>query len=153
MHQISRKNGMKEEGLLRLSGSSTEAKALKESFDKGENPNFNGCNDINSVGDVLKMYFRSLPQKPFLLTKGIKEASVLQDMNQRVNIMIDELRQIPEVNYFTLKRLFGFFKMLSINSSVTKMSPENLSIVFHPTLQIPQSIIILLITHPEVFSR
>jgi hypothetical protein len=132
----------------------------------GEIPDLSALNDINSIGDVLKMYFRNLPQKPLLMTKGIKEAScshccfirshfllVLTNQSEMVSIMVDELKQIPEVNYFTLKRLFGLFKALTDNANVTKMSAENLSIVFHPTLQIPQTIIVLLINHPEVFSN
>jgi len=68
-------------------------------------------------------------------------------------MMTDELTQIPEVNYFALKRLFGFMRTVANNANFTLMSPENISIVFHPTLQIPQNIISLLITHPQVWVK
>lgn len=67
--------GLNEEGLLRLAGSSSEAKMIKETFDRGGVPDFSKINDLNSVSDVLKLYLRSLPMRPLLQTKGIKEAS------------------------------------------------------------------------------
>jgi len=146
-------NGLKEEGMLRLAGRSSETKLIKETFDRGEIPNFTHYNDINSIADALKMYLRMLPQKPLLMTKGIKETSLMTDKKQMVTIMTDELNQIPEVNYFTLKRFFGFMRTVANNATFTLMSPENIAIIFHPTLQIPQNIISLLITHPQVWIK
>jgi len=146
-------SGLREEGLLRLAGSSSETKTIKESFDRGEIPNFSKLSDVNSVGDALKLYLRNLPTKPLLMTKGIKEASMLKDQKQMVSIMSYELAQIPEVNYFTLKRIFGLMRAIANNVDFTLMSPENISIVFHPTLQLPQNIITLLITQPQVWIK
>jgi len=145
--------GIKEEGMLRLAGSSSETKYIRETFDRGQIPNFNTIKDINSIGDVLKLYFRSLPRKPLLMTKGIKEASLMTDQRKMIPMMEDELLQIPEINYFTLKRLFGLMRAIANNANYTLMSPENIAIVFHPTLQIPQSIITLLITQPQVWVK
>jgi len=146
-------NGLTEEGLLRMAGSSSETKSIKETFNQGKIPDFSKYNDINSIGDALKLYLRSLPQKPLLMTKGIKEASTLKDKNQMTTIMADELNQIPEVNYYALKRLFGLMRSIANNANITLMSPENIAIVFHPNLEIPQNIISLLITHPQVWVK
>jgi len=143
-------NSLSEQGMLRLAGSSSETKNIRETFDRGEVPDFSVCKDINSVGDALKLYLRNLPQRLLIVTQGIKEASLLPDKDHMASIVRDELIRIPEVNYFTLKRVFGLMTALANNANVTLMSPDNLSIVFHPTLQIPPSIIVVLITHPHV---
>jgi len=141
-----------EEGMLRLAGSTSQTKTLKDSFDRGEMPNLNQF-DIHSVGDCLKVYLRTLPQRILLLTRGIKEASEYTDKSKMIAKITEELMQIPEVNYWTLKRLFGFLHNLSQNSTTNRMTAENIAIVFHPTLQVPATVIRLMIEYPQVFSQ
>jgi len=146
-------HALNEEGLFRLAGSSSEVKMLKATFDKGQIPDFSTVNDVNCIADIVKLYIRNLPQKPILMTRGIKEASELKDRKQIANVMVDELRQIPDVNYYTLKRIFGLLTTLTRNTSKTRMTPENIGTVLHPTLQIPVSIIAVMIDCPHVFAK
>jgi len=142
---------LKEDGMMRLAGSSSETKAVKEAFERGETPDLRQCKDINSVADVLKTYLRNLPHKPLPQTPGIKAISKFEDPNEIIPQLTEELNQLPEVNYFLLKRFFGFLHQLASYASVNRMNAENLAIVFCPTLQISTSLISVMINHPEVF--
>jgi len=109
----------------------------------------NSYKDGNSVADVLKSFLRSLPEKILLPTKGIRDAAAMEDTRHIARVMADELQQIPAVNYFTLKRLFGLFTAL-IAHPKTRMTPESLGIVFYPTIHIPRAVIVGLTLHPEI---
>eukprot|EP01118_Nematostelium_gracile_P009522 TRINITY_DN3224_c0_g1_i1.p1 TRINITY_DN3224_c0_g1~~TRINITY_DN3224_c0_g1_i1.p1 ORF type:complete len:469 (-),score=84.96 TRINITY_DN3224_c0_g1_i1:72-1478(-) len=144
--------GLNEVGILRLTGSSSEAKILKDMFNQAMVPNFSAVQDVNSVCDVLKSYFRMLPSRPLMMTKGLKEAAVCKERETVVSLLRDELYAIPELNFLTLDRLFRFLRKVAENSEKNKMMPENIAIVFHPTLQIPKDIIVAFINYPEIFA-
>jgi hypothetical protein len=57
--------GIKEEGIFRLSGSSTHIKELRESVDRGEELDLTPVRDEHVVTGLLKLYFRELPESLF----------------------------------------------------------------------------------------
>lgn len=56
---------------------------------------------------------------------------------------------IPDINYYTLKRLFQFLFMIVSNREVTKMTAENISTILEPTLHLPNLLINKMIYHFE----
>jgi len=133
-----------EEGILRLAGSNSEIKRLKDQYNSGTMPDLSKV-DVHAIAGVLKLWFRELPRPPLLSTKGIKEASSAESEEERTSILTQELANIPDVNYMTLKRLFSFCNMISANSVRTKMLPQNIAIVFHPTLNLSMEVITTLV--------
>lgn len=142
------KNSLYEEGILRLAGSTTAIKQLKEAYEKGDKVNLLAF-DINAVAGVLKLWFRELPKIPLLTTIGIKAAGECEDENEKAEILNHEMKQIPEVHYLTLKRLFGYLNKVAANAQTNKMQPPNLAIVWYPTLQIRMELLITLVTRYE----
>eukprot|EP01114_Cavostelium_apophysatum_P009496 TRINITY_DN2264_c0_g1_i1.p1 TRINITY_DN2264_c0_g1~~TRINITY_DN2264_c0_g1_i1.p1 ORF type:complete len:313 (+),score=62.85 TRINITY_DN2264_c0_g1_i1:2-940(+) len=64
-----------------------------------------------------------------------------------------ELYSVPELNFYTLKRLFGFCHKVTKNSKQTKMLPQNIAIVFHPTLNLPMELITSMVAkYEEIFA-
>ena len=61
---------MKEEGIFRLSGSSTHIKELREAFDRGEEVDLTLVKDEHVVTGLLKLYFRELPEPLFTRNLG-----------------------------------------------------------------------------------
>jgi hypothetical protein len=145
---------MNEEGLLRVAGNTTDIKKLKGEYDFGKQPNLNSYTDVHVIGGVLKLYFRDLPQQPLLMTQGLKDASNEEDATTCINIIREELTHVPEVNYNILRRLFGFLHSLSQQAESNKMSPENIGIVFQPTLKLPIGLITAFVVyHSQIFGN
>jgi hypothetical protein len=75
---------------------------------------------------------------------------VLEDFNEIASIVAEELTAIPEVNYYTLKKLFILFNKV-VQIPQNRMTVDNVVIVFLPTLEIPSNVLKTMIVHPEVF--
>jgi len=145
--QYLEQNALQEEGILRLAGSSSEIKELKQTYDNGQVPNFNSLTDVQSVAGLLKLFFRELPSRLLVMTSGLRAAMEdVEDDDVRCEMIRTDFQNIPEVNYYTMQRLFGFLNTVTSYSSKNKMSASNLAIVFHPTLQIRMDLLELLIS-------
>jgi hypothetical protein len=88
------------------------------------------------------------------MTSGLKMAADEQDPSTCISLIQEEFNSVPEVNYNVIKRLFGFLHQLSQYADVNKMSPENIGIVFQPTLKLPMGLITaLVIYYPQIFGN
>jgi len=138
------KHGLQEEGILRIGGNSNDVKRLKQEFDLGNNPDVSACNDIHTVGSVLKQYLRELPS-PLI------KSSRTNDDEPDINVVLKQLKEIllelPQENYVVTKRLSGFLREVVRHSDVNLMSVENIGIVFSPTLRLTGKLIGYLIVH------
>jgi hypothetical protein len=77
----------------------------------------------------------------------------LQSPQEIAEALKRELANIPEVNYRSLKVLFGLLRKVAENQPKTLMTPDNLAVVFHPTLNLRMELIVDLIVHYyDVFS-
>lgn len=135
--------GLNVEGIYRLSGSATSIQKLKGMFDTDSssqsldfrNPE-NFYHDVNSVAGLLKQFFRDLPDP--LLTSArysdFVEAAKQDDDIVRRDSMHAIINELPDPNYATLRALTLHLHRVMDNSSVTRMSSQNLAIVFGPTL-------------------
>ncbi|TNM84383.1 hypothetical protein fugu_008561 [Takifugu bimaculatus] len=57
-----RDHGLHEDGLFRLPGQASLVEELKDAFDSGERPSFDGNTDVHTVASLLKLYLRQLPE-------------------------------------------------------------------------------------------
>lgn len=135
--------GLTVEGIYRLSGSLPHVNKLKSMFDTDtsspkldfRNPE-NFYHDVNSVAGLLKQFFRDLPDP--LLTRQhydrFIEAAQHDDATVRRDSLHAVINDLPDPNYATLRALVLHLNRVVENVSVTRMTSQNLAIVFGPTL-------------------
>jgi len=147
------RNGLQEEGILRLAGSKNSIQKMRKEMDSGDDIDIS-VYDIHTVAGVLKQYIRELPKPILLMTRGLKEVIESSEPDNIERILKTEMENIPDLNYRTLKVLFRLMKNVSNNESCTRMTPENLAVVFHPTMQLKMELIIEIIQHyDQVFIK
>ncbi|CAH1801983.1 unnamed protein product, partial [Owenia fusiformis] len=137
------KSGLKELGIYRVSGSSSDVQQLKKAFDR----NSKGAAklvtefDINAITGVLKLYFRELPEALFTdkLYPSLVKGMELADPAAKRECMVTLLRSLPEPNFATAVYMIDHLVMVSKLASVNKMSLQNLATIFGPTLLRPAS--------------
>ena len=153
LEYLYKNRGIQEEGIFRLSGSSTMIKTLQEGFDKSYDIdlcNYKPIDDnpgnsigVNTISGLLKLYLRSLPHlivgdEQFLLFK-----KAVDDHHDDPYAMAVEFRQIvrdkqvPHANISLMYALFELLTRINENNKINKMNLRNLCIVFSPTLNIP----------------
>ncbi|KAG2227985.1 hypothetical protein INT45_012009 [Circinella minor] len=148
------KNAVLEEGLYRLSGSSTVMKNLRHKFNKDGDVNLLTAKeyyDVHAVAGLLKMWLRELPTS--VLTRELRTDFLhvidLLDRKDRVNELGRLVSQLPLANYTLLRALTAHLIRVVQHSDVNKMTVRNVSIVFSPTLGIPAMIFNLFMSEFE----
>lgn len=155
--------GRKIRGLYRVSGVKSKVEKLCQSFETGA-----GLVDLsdvhpNVIANVLKLYFRQLPEP--LLThrlypefirvakefpastsnrmddQSVNTGSTESNLSLLTNVELQEIHQLvavvsklPKVHYLTLSFLMHHLKKVADKSSENNMPSSNLGIVFGPTL-------------------
>eukprot|EP01102_Stenamoeba_stenopodia_P007940 TRINITY_DN2241_c0_g1_i1.p1 TRINITY_DN2241_c0_g1~~TRINITY_DN2241_c0_g1_i1.p1 ORF type:complete len:821 (+),score=270.47 TRINITY_DN2241_c0_g1_i1:633-3095(+) len=129
------------EGLFRISGNQEQIQWLKVRFNKWKNVNLDECiQDPHVVAGILKMYFRELPEPLFTFPLHeefiacVSGANAAGGSEQIVNSLKRTVAKLPETNKAVVFLLFKFLRRLSQSSSTNLMTPENLAIIFGPTL-------------------
>ncbi|KAI1280750.1 Rho GTPase-activating protein 45 [Halotydeus destructor] len=145
-------------GLYRVSGVKSQVERLCQSFENGAE--LVDLSDVqpNVIANVLKLYFRQLPEplltfrlypefirvakqfpasskehSPALDTgspSGDKSVSQFQEIAQLVNVV----NKLPRAHYLTLSYLVHHLKRVADNHPENNMPSSNLGIVFGPTL-------------------
>jgi len=138
--------GTNEEGIFRLSGSITTIKQMKDEFDAGLDTDLSICYDPHAISGLLKLYLRELPDAlipgTLYITSGDQAVEHMRESVQRLS---------PVVKCF-LAHLMRLLHEVSQNCSMTKMSVNNLAIVFCPTLHCSSEVLMFLIHNAnEVF--
>ncbi|KAM4747877.1 rho GTPase-activating protein 25 [Rhinophrynus dorsalis] len=138
-----RERGLNEEGIFRLPGQDNLVKQLKEAFDAGERPSFSRDTDVHTVASLFKLYLRELPE-PVIPWSQYEDC-----LNCEKMISIDEekghedlMKQIlllPKENYNLLCFICRFLYEVQKNSSVNKMSVDNLAMVIGVNLLKPKT--------------
>ncbi|KAJ3451243.1 rho/rac/cdc gtpase-activating protein [Anaeramoeba flamelloides] len=141
-------HGVDQEGIYRLSGSMLQMGELKEKFNRGEKVNLETVRDENTVGSLMKLYFRELPE-PILTEKYTPRLPKLSKLDQETQKkrLIHVYNNIPEVNRAVLRWLFPHLYRVSLHAETNKMTPQNLAIVFAPTLHIPLALMVFMINN------
>ena len=145
---LDRRGAIYEEGIFRVSGSTSAIRQLKQKFDDAldvdlfESPL---APDVHTVASLLKAYLRELPSLIFgehtyiELQLLVKENAGVHAVSRLALMVRDHLRTSPHVNpinYDFCVVIFGFFRRVIAESSTNRMPMKNLCIVFVPTLNI-----------------
>jgi RhoGAP domain len=150
---LSLEDRIKEEGLFRITGSSSEVKLVRKWFERhlsdatlkgfsrfAENPG-NGLDSpisVSAVASVLKTFFRELPE-PVVISRFYTtllrimdnpEASENQKL-QRVRMLV---KGMPQASSDTLMYMLRFLDGIHVHSDVNLMTVDNLATVWAPTL-------------------
>jgi len=121
------KGGFNTEGIFRLAGEQTEIKRIKELMNKKAFDN--QTNDINAIATLLKVWYRELPV-PILNALPQESIMGFQDASD----CVAAYQSLPEPNKTLLDWLLELMKGVVRNSSVNKMTAQNLAIVVAPNL-------------------
>ncbi|NXT71630.1 RHG25 protein, partial [Chaetops frenatus] len=137
-----REHGVAEEGIFRLPGQDNLVRELRDAFDAGERPSFDRDTDVHTVASLLKLYLRELPEpvvpwlqyEDFLLCGQALEADETKGHQE----LLKQLSLLPRDNYNLLSYICRFLYEIQLNSSVNKMSVDNLATVIGVNLIRPR---------------
>ncbi|KAJ3434133.1 gtpase-activating protein bem3 [Anaeramoeba flamelloides] len=140
--------GKFEEGIYRLTGSILQREQLKQQYDNGEQVTLDHIKNQNTVGSLIKLYFRELPE-PILGEKYTPRLPKLESRKPEIikKRLIHVYNNIPEVNKAVLRWLLPHLHRVSLQSKINKMDTQNLALIFSPTLQIPYGLMDFMITN------
>lgn len=121
------------EGLFRKAGSSKRQQEIKANLESGIP--LGRSHHVIDVANILKTFFRDLPE-PLLPTGNIQEALIrcLLSGEQKVYDLMITCLLLPPITLNTLAFFLQFLHTVSLNSSVNKMTVENLAIILTPNL-------------------
>ncbi|NWU43256.1 RHG25 protein, partial [Hylia prasina] len=137
-----REHGVGEEGIFRLPGQDNLVRQLRDAFDAGERPSFHRDTDVHTVASLFKLYLRELPEpvvpwlqyEDFLLCGQALEADETKGHQE----LLKQLSLLPRDNYNLLSYICRFLYEIQLNSSVNKMSVDNLATVIGVNLIRPR---------------
>ena len=135
--------GLETEGIYRLSGTASHINTLKQQFDHPPStPNGPGAvdfrnpaafmHDVNSVATLLKSFFRDLPDPLFTRVgySGFIEAARIEDVGQRRDALHQNINDLPDPNYATLRALVLHLHRVMMNEGRNRMGASNLALCF-----------------------
>eukprot|EP01088_Endostelium_zonatum_P018544 TRINITY_DN598_c4_g1_i1.p1 TRINITY_DN598_c4_g1~~TRINITY_DN598_c4_g1_i1.p1 ORF type:complete len:346 (+),score=69.70 TRINITY_DN598_c4_g1_i1:99-1136(+) len=130
------KDAFNQEGIFRLAGDAVEMKQLKDQINAGKKfpKDIDGI-DVNSVANLLKVWFRDLPV-PIL---NVLPTPTILRANER-DVVIDSFeKELVSPQKDLLGWLLNILVVVAVNKGNTKMSEQNLAIVVAPNLYDPPS--------------
>jgi len=132
-----------ENGIYRVSGLEADIKDLRSQLDRVKPPVSITEFSSHVVADVLKLYFRELPEP--LLTYGFYDLAIddlykkkESDNDLYIQTLGEMLRSLPIANYCIIKFLARHLFRVERYSAYNLMGSTNLAIVFGPTLLSPK---------------
>ncbi|NXL65087.1 RHG25 protein, partial [Chordeiles acutipennis] len=137
-----REHGVSEEGIFRLPGQDNLVKQLRDAFDAGERPSFDRDTDVHTVASLFKLYLRELPEPvvPWMQYEDFLLCGQALDVDERKGHqeLLKQLSLLPRDNYNLLSYICRFLHEIQLNSSVNKMSVDNLATVIGVNLIRPK---------------
>ncbi|KAJ1563970.1 hypothetical protein HK405_000133, partial [Cladochytrium tenue] len=138
-----------EEGIYRLSGSSTTVQQLRARFDSELDVDLvagEPC-DVHAVASLLKLYLRELPEN--VLTQALladfHAVLDLDDRTDRVARVAELVGQLPLAHRTLLQVLCSHLVDVVQRCDVNRMTLRNVAIVFSATLAAPQGLFALML--------
>ena len=103
------------EGIFRKSPRASKVKELQVAVDCGKETIFEGENMVMLVAELLKTFFRELPEPllTFYLFDNVTQFLELP-MKKRPHFVAQSLQKLPDINYVVLRYLLKFLSMVSI---------------------------------------
>ncbi|KAI9105303.1 Rho GTPase activation protein [Phlyctochytrium arcticum] len=136
--QFVEQHGLKVQGLYRMSAPTLQVQKLRTALNRDpDTPRLNDYSaDIHVVTNVLKLYFRELPDTlfPKAMYKELLDAARIEDERLRLINIHELINQLHDANYATLQALTRHLWTVSLNESHNRMTAANLSIVWGPSL-------------------
>lgn len=120
------KGGLDVEGIFRLAPDADESGSVKQQLNDGT---FKDCRDVNCIANLLKVWFRDLPQSILSCVPAETVASATEE-DQVSKVLLD----FPEPNKTIMLWLLDICADVSENSNVNRMTAQNLAIVIAPNL-------------------
>ncbi|KAK5582043.1 hypothetical protein RB653_003625 [Dictyostelium firmibasis] len=137
-----------EEGILRLSGSSTEILEMKAQLQRGESIDYT-YKDPHAVTGLLKLFLRELPESILPEHLRIQSTEILSNSRWAEKEKIKEIQtllsNLSRPHYNVLKHMLFFAKLVVDRSEYNKMVIANVTTCFSPTLRIPPGLFNFLI--------
>jgi hypothetical protein len=130
-------NGLKSEGIFRISGRSTQIDRLKDHLNQGGKVFFSPTVDIHSIATLVKMWFRELPEPLFTWDGCAAMLNVFHtvtDPEEKLQQFREIISSLPDCNRYIAQLLINCLRAIGDNQQKTKMSPENISLVFAPNV-------------------
>lgn len=129
--------GLDVEGIYRMSGTSSHVNSLRDAFNSNA-PNLdfrnpaNFYHDVNSVATLLKQFFRDLPDPLFTNAayNAFIDAAQVDDESARRDALHQQINDLPDPNYATLRALVLHLHRVMQNESRNRMGNSNLAICF-----------------------
>eukprot|EP00761_Pharyngomonas_kirbyi_P007996 gb/GECH01008007.1/.p1 GENE.gb/GECH01008007.1/~~gb/GECH01008007.1/.p1 ORF type:complete len:723 (+),score=145.63 gb/GECH01008007.1/:1-2169(+) len=123
-------NGFKTEGIFRLPGDTNEVERLKEQLCDGD---FNiETKDVHAYASLFKLWLRELAEPIIpheLYDQSLKAAN---DADKCIEVA----HQLSDLHYAVLEFVVSFLSKMCDEeiSAITKMTPQNLAVVFSPNI-------------------
>lgn len=141
--------GLSEVGIYRVAGATSEVNALRDAFNRGEWP-ITPDSDIHAVCDLVKSWFRLLPEPVFPSSSyfNVIEAMKLENLNSRLESIRSVVHGLPQANFDLLKRIVEHLDRVTDYEEHNQMTAEALAIVFSPNLlRAPQNDFALILSN------
>jgi hypothetical protein len=90
---------------------------------------------MNELAQIFKLWFSRLPER---LVSG-EHCALLRKVFQTTKDYLGLVHQLPLAHQYTLKFLIGFLQQIAKAETVTRMSPDNIGIVFGQALVTPST--------------
>ncbi|KAH8994411.1 hypothetical protein EDB92DRAFT_274843 [Lactarius akahatsu] len=127
--------GLTEVGIYRIAGATSEVTALKDALNRGLWPVVPST-DIYAVCDLIKTWFRVLPEPAFpsYSYHDIIKAMQIEDFNTRIERIRTVIQALPRHNFDLLKRVVEHLDKVTDYEEHNQMTTDALAIVFSPNL-------------------
>eukprot|EP00698_Gefionella_okellyi_P005550 TRINITY_DN15058_c0_g1_i1.p1 TRINITY_DN15058_c0_g1~~TRINITY_DN15058_c0_g1_i1.p1 ORF type:complete len:1261 (-),score=433.54 TRINITY_DN15058_c0_g1_i1:71-3853(-) len=130
-------SSMDEEGLFRLSADPSAIQQVCAFLEAGQSDLSNMAGEPHAIACALKKYIRDESMDPLLTYDLYDEVVSLADVSDemaRVNRLREALKSLPSQNGALLRYLLAFLQNVASQSASNKMNPQNLAIVFAPSM-------------------
>ncbi|KAF8883269.1 hypothetical protein BD779DRAFT_1674611 [Infundibulicybe gibba] len=141
--------GLTEVGIYRIAGAVSETSALRDAYNQGEFP-IQKTTDIHAVCDLVKSWFRVLPEPIFPSTSyhDVIRAMQLENLDERLTAIRNVVQELPQGNFDLLKRVSEHLDKVTDFEEHNQMTAEALAIVFSPNLlRAPQNDFVMILSN------
>eukprot|EP01102_Stenamoeba_stenopodia_P007666 TRINITY_DN2163_c0_g1_i1.p1 TRINITY_DN2163_c0_g1~~TRINITY_DN2163_c0_g1_i1.p1 ORF type:complete len:530 (-),score=106.95 TRINITY_DN2163_c0_g1_i1:57-1646(-) len=120
--------GLIQEGVFRLAGDELETMEVKSKLNDGT---FTTCNDVNCIANLIKVFFRELPDQ---VLNELPPSTFLSSDDEASCVNAYETLLQPGVKKDLLDWLLDLLADVALQEPINKMNSRNLAIVVAPNL-------------------